>query len=90
MSANRKCFKCGTESATTPYPWQCPKCKQMWYEITCPECNKEQVVSPSLFMLTGMLNSGGATCLGCGKTLHLETEGETWATAIMKVVEVTE
>ena len=84
-----KCPKCG-EVSPRKFPFQCPKCQKLWYEITCPECNKEQVVSPSLFMLTGMLNSGGAKCIGCGKWLHLEIMGETWATASMRVVKVTE
>lgn len=46
------------------------------YPFTCPACEHEQMARPSLFMETGMMNSGAGSCLECGLFLHLEIAPE--------------
>ena len=46
------------------------------YPFTCPVCGEEQMARPSLFMQTGMMNSGAGTCLHCGTYLHLKIAPE--------------
>ena len=42
------------------------------YPFVCPVCGEDQMARPSLFMETGMMNSGSGSCLNCHTFLHLE------------------
>ena len=55
----------------------------MAYMVECPSCKQELMVSPSLFMTTGMANMGGGVCFSCNVRLRFEMQGETWGTAEM-------
>ena len=46
------------------------------YPFTCPVCGNEQMARPSLFMQTGMMNTGHGSCLNCNTFLQLEIAPE--------------